>query len=179
MPSKRNITGSLSEFGKKQAHINKIFSQDLTNTYSKFKKEEKTKESHLRRTLCISSTSGSFQSFSTLQIDLDQIGKMPRRPESWYNYPQIREHFPGTPAWWTQISSGLVSFSWVRAPPEEIFFWNLILNGLFHTLESHLINLRGQDNHKTEKVVKRWWRNATAIYLCILDNIIVRILIVY
>ena len=26
-------------------------------------KEEKTKESHLRRTLCISSTSGSFQSF--------------------------------------------------------------------------------------------------------------------
>ena len=80
LPSKRNITGSLSEFGKKQAHINKTFSQDLTNIQNSRKK--KRQESHLRRTLCISSTSGSFQSFSTLQIDLDQIGKMPRRPES-------------------------------------------------------------------------------------------------
>ena len=65
---------------KPTAHKQNIFSR--FDKYSKFKKEEKTKESHLRRTLCISSTSGSFQSFSTLQIDLDQIGKMPRRPES-------------------------------------------------------------------------------------------------
>ena len=43
LPSKRNITGSLSEFGKKQAHINKIFSQLRFDKYSKFKKEEKTR----------------------------------------------------------------------------------------------------------------------------------------
>ena len=45
LPSKRNITGSLSEFGKKQAHINKIFSQDLTNIQNSRKK--KRQKSHI------------------------------------------------------------------------------------------------------------------------------------
>ena len=35
----------------------------------------------------------------------------------------------------------------------NIFFLNLILIGLFYTLESHLINLRGQENLKTQKFV--------------------------
>ena len=88
LPSKRNITGSLSEFGKKQAHINKIFSQDLTNIQnSRKKKRQKSHiwgEPYVYLVHLVRS-----RVFSTLQIDLDQIGKMPRRPESWYNYPQI------------------------------------------------------------------------------------------
>ena len=45
------------------------------------RREDKTKVSDLRRALCAnSSTVPEF--FFTLQIDLDQIGKMPRRPES-------------------------------------------------------------------------------------------------
>ena len=52
----------------------------------------------------------------------------------------------------------------------DIFFWNLILIGLFftysHTLESRVINLRGQENHKTQKFVQEMREIAIAIYLC-------------
>ena len=81
----------------------------------------------------------------------------------------MREFFPHPQARRTQISSGHVSFSWVRAPPEEIFF-SEILHQMdfflhFNILESYVISLRGQDNLKTQKV-QEISKIAIAIYLC-------------
>ena len=49
---------------------------------------------------------------------------------------------------WSQIVSGLVSFSWVQAPAKEIFFvlksdikWGFFMYS--NTLESYVINLIG------------------------------------
>ena len=79
----------------------------------------------------------------------------------------MREFFRHPQARRTQISSGLVSFSWVRAPPEEIFFSEILYQMEFflhsNILESYLISLRGQNNLKTQKVQEI---SKIAIYLC-------------
>ena len=79
----------------------------------------------------------------------------------------MREHFPRALSSWTQISSGLVSFSWVRAPPEEISFSEILYQMdfflHFDILESYVISLRGHHNLKTQKVQEI---SKIAIYLC-------------
>ena len=79
----------------------------------------------------------------------------------------MREFFPRPQARRTQISSGLVSFSWVRAPAEEIFFFlKSDIKWAFSSLESYVINLNGQNNLKIQKIVQEMCKIAIVIYLC-------------
>ena len=75
----------------------------------------------------------------------------------------MREFFPHPQARWTQISSGLVSFSWVRAPPEEIFFSEILYQMDFFL---HFNIIESYDNLKTQKFVQEMSKILIAIYLC-------------
>ena len=69
-----------------------------------------------------------------------------------------------------KLHGSKVITSWVRAPLEEIFFLKSDLNWPYFTisniLESHIINLRGQGNLKTQKFVQEMREILIAIYLC-------------
>ena len=72
LPSKRNIAGSLSEFGKKASP----HKQNVLSRFDKIpeRREDKTKVSDLRRTLCAnSSTVPEF--FSRFKLTLTKLVK--------------------------------------------------------------------------------------------------------
>ena len=72
--------------------------------------------------------------------------------------------------------SKVITFVGSSLSQGDIFFLKSDLNWPFFTycniLESHVINLRGQENLKTQKLYKKWWKSRSqSIYVHINVNV--------